>query len=223
MSGVFWCVEKANDGGNWTSHAGRDNKDSEGKVVSVKNIVNGFRVTDIHPFLSTKFLRRVASSSSPEPQSRPSTSPNLLTPFNKSVFTDSPIDFNAVQRANVALNTLLDSKIPLPTPAKFFVRHLTRSHMRLHTRNTIVEQQNDEQRAMLQGGKRQLSGKTRVIVEKHLMTAEELIGVRDAEEVTKQRKGTRKEMPGLRSRKNPATSLNTSQMMRMSRYLIVLR
>lgn len=91
---------------------------------------NGFRVTDIHPFLSTKVLRRVASSQPPEPQSRPSTPPNILTPFNKEVFTDPPTDFNAVQRADVALNILLDSEKRLPTPAKIFVRHLTRSHMR---------------------------------------------------------------------------------------------
>jgi len=157
------------------------------KAVSIKNILSGFRGTGIHPFLSTKVLRRVAS-----PSPEPSTPPNHLTPFNKAVFTDSPTDFNAVQRANVALNILLDSKKPLPTPAKIFVRHLTRSHMRLYTRNTIVEQQNDEQRAILQGRRRQLSGKRRVIDGKHLMTAVELIGVREAEEATRQRKASKK-------------------------------
>src|SRR5208282_4042164 len=80
--------------------------------------LGGFRGTGIHPFLPTKVLRRVASSPPPKPQSRPSTPQNLLTPFNETVFTDSPADFNAVQRANVALNALLDSDEPLPTPAK---------------------------------------------------------------------------------------------------------
>ena len=68
--------------------------------------------------------------------------------------------------------------------------------MRLHTRNTIVEQENAEQRAVLQGRKRQLSGKRQAIDGKHLMTGAELIKVREAEAVTKQRKkpkkGTRK-------------------------------
>lgn len=35
---------------------------SHDKAVSVKNILSGFRGTGIHPFLSTKVLRRVASS-----------------------------------------------------------------------------------------------------------------------------------------------------------------
>jgi hypothetical protein len=161
------------------------------KAVSAKNILSGFRGTGIHPFLPTKVLRRVGASPSPEPQSRPCT-PNPLAPFNETVFTDSPVDFNAVQRANVALNTLLESKEPLPTPARIFVRHLTRSVMRLHTRNTIVEQQNSEQKVILQGRKRPLSGKRRVIDGKHLMTGAELIGVREAEEVTKQRKAPKR-------------------------------
>ena len=129
------------------------------KAVSVKNILSGFRGTGIHPFLPTKVLRRVTSTSTLAPTSRPSTPSNDLTPFNEAVFTDSPADFNAVQRANIALNTLLKSKKPLPTPARIFVSHLTRSVMRLHARNTIVEKENADQKAILQGRKRHLSGK----------------------------------------------------------------
>ena len=73
--------------------------------------------------------------------------------------------------------------------------------MRLHARNIIVEKENADQKAILQARKRQLSGKRRVIDGKHLMTAAELIGVREAEEVTKQRKapkkGTGSETPGV--------------------------
>src|SRR5947199_2675042 len=69
------------------------------KAVSAKNILSGFRGTGIHPFLPTKVLRRVAPSSpSPSSPSRPSTPQDPLTPFNEAVFTDSPVDFNAVQR-----------------------------------------------------------------------------------------------------------------------------
>jgi len=175
------------------------------KAVSAKNVLGGFRGTGIHPFLSTKVLRRVASSPPPEPESRPSTPPNLLTPFNERVFTDSPADFNAVQRANVALNSLLDSNKPLPTPAKKFVRHVTRSHMRFHARITVLEQENADQKAILQGRKRPLSGKRLVIDGKHLMTGEELVGVRAAEAVTKQRKapkkGTRKKNTRSKAKK----------------------
>ena len=113
-------------------------------------------------------------------------------PFNEVVFTDSPTDFNAVQRANVALNSLLDSNKPLPSPAKKFVRHVTRSYLRFHARITILEQENADQKAVLEGRKRPLSSKRRVIDGKHLMTGAELIGVQGAEEATKQRKAPKK-------------------------------
>ena len=109
------------------------------KAVNVKNIFSGFRGIGIHPFLPTKVLRRVISLSLSQSQNRSSTSFNPITSFNEAVLIDSPIDFNAVQQANVALNTLLGSNNPLPISAKKYVRHLTRFVMRLHARNIIVE------------------------------------------------------------------------------------
>ena len=88
------------------------------RAVSTKNILNGFRGTSIYPFLPTKVLRRVTRSPSPQPQLQPSTPSNTLTPFNKAVLTDSPTDYNAVQHANDALNTLIQSGKPLPSPQK---------------------------------------------------------------------------------------------------------
>jgi hypothetical protein len=175
------------------------------KALSVKNILGGFRGTGIHPFLPTKVLRRVASSSPPQQQTQPLTPPNPLAIFNDAVLTDSPANFNAVQQANNALNALLESGEPLPSPAKKYVGHCTRSIMRLHARNTILEQENADQKAILQARKRNLSGKRQVIDGKHLMTAAELIGVREAQEVTKQRKapkkGTRKGKGKSRAKK----------------------
>jgi len=147
------------------------------KAVSAKNILSRFHGTGIHPFLLTKVLRRVTSTPPPESQNQPSTPTNVLAPFNEAVLTDSPADFNAVRLANVALNNLLDSNNPLPTPAKKFVRHVTRSHMRFHARITILEQENADQKAVLEGRKRPLSEKRQVINGKHLMTGAELVGV----------------------------------------------
>ena len=162
------------------------------KAVSVQNILGGFYGTGIHSFLPMKVLRRLASSPPLESPIRPTTPPNLVTPFNAAVLTDSPADINAVHQANTALNVLLDSKEPLSSPAKQYVCHCTRSIMHLHIRNTILEKDNADQKAVLQARKRNLSGKRRVIDGKHLMTKMELIRVCDAEEVTKQRKGEQK-------------------------------
>jgi hypothetical protein len=82
-----------------------------------------------------------------------------------------------VKQANDALNILITSGEPLPSPAKKYVGHCTRSIMRLHTCNTILEQENVDQKAILQARKRNLSGKRRVIDGKHLMMGAELIEI----------------------------------------------
>ena len=64
--------------------------------------------------------------------------------------------------------------------------------MRLHARNTVLEQENEEQKTVLQNRKRYLSEKRRAIEGKHFMTAEELRKVRESEEMTKQRKAPKK-------------------------------
>lgn len=180
------------------------------KAFSVKNILGGFRGTGIYPFLPTKVLRRLASSPPPQQQTWPSTPPNLLTVFNDAVLTDSPADFIAVQCANDALNTLVESGEPLPSPAKQYIGHATRSLMRLHARCTILEKDNADQKAVLQARKHNLSGKRRVIDGKHLMTGAELIGVREAEEVTKQRKAPKKSA-GKRKGKSKAKKESTDE------------
>ena len=156
------------------------------KALSSKNILSGFRGTGIHPFQPTKVLHHVISSISPQPQSRPSTPPNSLTPFNEAVLTDSPIVFNAVKQANDALNTLIEFREPLPSPVKKYVGHCTRSIMRLHAHNTILEHENANQKAILNTRRRGLSGKRWVIDGKHLITGVELVGIQEAQEVTKQ-------------------------------------
>ena len=128
------------------------------KALSAKNILGGFHGAGIHSFLPTKVLRHITSTS-PQPQSRPSTPHNSLTPFNEAVLTDSPVNFNAIKQAHDALNTLLDSGEPLPTTAKQYVHHAMRSLMWLHARNTILEKDNTDQKAILQARKQHLSGK----------------------------------------------------------------
>jgi hypothetical protein len=112
------------------------------KALSIKNIMDGFRGIGIYPFLPTKVLRRVASALQPQQQTRPSTPPNPLTAFNNAVLTDSPADFIVIQRANDALNTLMESGEPLPSPAKKYIGHTTRSRVRLYAHCTILKKDN---------------------------------------------------------------------------------
>jgi len=69
--------------------------------------------------------------------------------------------------------------------------------MRLQARNTILEQENTAQKAILEGRKRPLSGRRRAIDGKHLMTGAELVDLQKAQEVTNERKAPKR---GIRKR-----------------------
>ena len=139
------------------------------KAFSSKNILSIFCGAGIHLFLLTKVLDHLAETPS-QTQTRPSTSLNPKTPFNEAALIISPIDIQAVRYANAALNTLLDSDNPIPTPAKNYVRFVTRSFVCLHTRNIIVEHENESIKGMQNQRKRPLSGKRQVIDGKHVIT-----------------------------------------------------
>ena len=103
------------------------------KALRTENILSGFRGTGIYPFVPTKVLNRVALPS-PSTPIRPSTPLILTNLFNDAVLTSSPINFNDVQKANTALNGIIVSGNPIPTPAKQYVTFLIKNVERLHIR-----------------------------------------------------------------------------------------
>ena len=90
------------------------------EAFTIQNIKGGFHGTGIHPFLPTKVLNRVSRSETPVPKT-PSPPRPITTPFTDAVLTSSPLDISAVRVANAALNQLIQSGEPLPTPAKQYV------------------------------------------------------------------------------------------------------
>ena len=155
------------------------------KSLTPRNIFGGFRGSSIHPFWSSKVLDRVAPTPLPYVQNRAARPQIPTTPFTDAVLTSSPIHFNAIHQATIALDTELDSGNSLSTPARKFVKCL-------HASNSILQYENDKQKAVLGNTKRHLSGKMKVIDGKHVMTGVELVGVQEAERVTDQRKGKKK-------------------------------
>ena len=143
--------------------------------------------TGIHPFELTKVLNRVASPG-PSTQTQPSTPPTPTNPFNAAVFTNSPVDFNDVQRANMALNDMIASGNPISSPAKKYITFLTQNVERLQAVNTIIQHENEQLKTHIHGRKRQLSGKRQVIDGKHHITRAELMGIQEAEKVTWEKK-----------------------------------
>ena len=159
------------------------------KALSSHNILGGFCGTGIHPFNPDKVLGHVDTTPDPEPP-QPTTPGNSTTPFNESVLTSSPLDMNAVHRANIALCAELDSGLPLSSPAKKFIKCQGRSHERLYASNSILKHENEAKDAVIRSRKRALSGKRKSIDGKHVMTVDELHGIQEAEAVTKKRRAS---------------------------------
>ena len=157
------------------------------KAFSEWNIKSGFHGTGIHPFLPTKVLNRVAKMTPPPPPP-PQDMATPSNPFNDSVLTSSPIDIDAVRVANQALNTLIHSGEPIPSPAKKYFGYLTRSSERKWARQSILEQENEDLKGTFSKRKSVLSGKRKAVDGKSLISnAETLNDVRAAERATKER------------------------------------
>jgi hypothetical protein len=121
-------------------------------------------------------FNRVASPS-PSTQTQSSTPPIPTTPFNDSVLTSSPVNFNDAQRANIALNDMIAFSNPISSPAKKYITYLAKNVGRFHAVNTIVQYENERLKAHVHERKYQLSGKRQVINGKHHITAAELVGI----------------------------------------------
>ena len=158
------------------------------RAVCTRNILAGFRGTGIHPFLLSKVLNRITSASDTQIVTRPTTPSNTAPPFHESVLTSSPIDIFAVNRPNSALAAELDSGKPLSSSAKKFIKCQGRSVERLYASNSILKYDNTVKDAVVSARKRRLSGKRKEINGKHIISAEELVAIQKAEEMTKQKK-----------------------------------
>ena len=173
-------------------------------VFNAQNIQGGFRGAGIFPFKPDKVLHRITlqpmTTTPPPPQNREST-PLIDTPFNNSVLTSSPVDFNAVHDANIALNARLASGESLDSPARNYVNCITRTNERLHASNIILQKENEDLRTTLTKRKERLGGKRKIIKGKHCLSVAE---IRD--DISKAQKATKKRAApkGAKGRKRPA-------------------
>ena len=159
------------------------------EVFNIQNIQSAFLGAGIFPFNPEKILSHLTlPATTPSHQLREST-PTTDTLFNQSVLTSSPIDGNAVHLANVALNALVDSGELFNTPAKRYIKCLSRSSERLRAANSILQKQNEDMHQVLSQRKERLSGKRMVIKGQHLLSVIEMRdGVLKAQEATRKRK-----------------------------------
>src|SRR5438045_1050304 len=102
---------------------------------------------------------------------------------------------NISLKPNAALHQILGSMEQITSPARNYIHCLTRANEHLYA---ILTEQIDIATKVLSGRKEQTSGKRKSIKGKHIMTGEELRSIREAEEVTKQKKRRRlNEVPNM--------------------------
>ena len=135
-----------------------------------ENILGGFRGTGIYPLLPSKVLDRFTLESPNAKSNRAPTPPIPSTPFNNDVLTSSPVDFNAIHKANAELNLIISNIESISTPVKKYIGCLSRTVERLHAEKTIYQQESEERGAILGARKCRLSGKRKVIDGKHVLS-----------------------------------------------------
>ena len=155
---------------------------------------SGFRDTGIYPFSPAKVINQVDCRLDSKPTTRSTTPCIDPTPFNESVLTSSPVDINAIHHANVALAVELDSGKSLSSPTKKFIKCQGRSVEHLYTSNLILKHDNAAMDAVIGARKCRLNNKRKAIEGKHIMSAEELIAIRDAQAMTEKRKAMKKDI-----------------------------
>src|SRR5579859_1150818 len=147
------------------------------KVFKRSNILGGFHGTVIHPFyldIVLKQYRNESTPTTPISMSTRFTTPPPTTLFTEAILTSSPHDIVAVRNAGLSICAQLDAITPLETPARTFVKCLTRGFERLHTRNTILQREKDKVDAVVKGRNTRESGKRGIIKGKYLLTVAEI-------------------------------------------------
>ena len=107
------------------------------------NIEGGWRGASLFPFSPDKVLRKTVNPpTSPRLSTPPPPVSSLITPFHQ--IHSSPPDALALRSANLALNQMIDARIPLPTPARTFVHRLTNTAEQYQAELAIARTQYNE-------------------------------------------------------------------------------
>ena len=99
-------------------------------AFSAANIHSSWTTAGLFPFNPSKVLDRCIKPLDTPTTNRSST-PNNMLPFENPLLTSSPANVTVLRNANMALNTLITTNQPLPTPARKYVVKLTKSSERL--------------------------------------------------------------------------------------------
>jgi len=161
-------------------------------VFNLTNIQNAFDGAGLVPYWPYKVIRRVNPEYTSSLPRTPSPPPSpTSTPFNSAVLTSSPMDMDAVQVANQALNVEAIEKQHISTPARNYLPYLVRTNDRLQAKNAILTRERDELSAVVKARKERATGRRKTLKGKHIITVDDLRAVRDAEKSTSEKKQKR--------------------------------
>ena len=93
----------------------------------------------------------------PQALTPPLSTPTPITPFHQ--VTSSPPDALTLQSASTVLNQMLESGMPLTTPARIFVRRVTNTAQQFQAELTIIRTQYQELRTVVSARAERKTGK----------------------------------------------------------------
>ena len=111
-------------------------------------------------YLPIKNLNHISISEIPVPKT-PLPPPTTMTPFTDTVLISLALHISAVRVRNAALNQLIQSGEPCPTPAK--IGCVIQSSERFYTSKSLLEREKKELRTVVMVRKQYLRGKRKSI------------------------------------------------------------
>ena len=155
------------------------------KAIIKRNIEAGWRATGLWPLDPVRILETIRDISTPPPSISQS-------PIISELLTSSPPDALSLCSTNVSLNTQV-MNAPLATPVRQHIRRLSGIAEELYARNTILQRENTEIKAVLTARKEKESQKRKILKGLRMVTTEDVVKALEiAEEATKEKKKVRK-------------------------------
>jgi hypothetical protein len=127
------------------------------KAVTCENILSGWKGAGLVPSNPQKVIDRL-SRQPVHPASKPRPSPNQAD-LDFSLLQSSPPDGTELRESNVLLEEVIANVPELPTPAKRYIRRITRMAETQNTELTIIRKNLEESQALLHARKTRKGGK----------------------------------------------------------------
>ena len=157
------------------------------RAFTKANILSGWRATGLHPLSPIVVLKKLATSSTPEPKA-PRT-PGQPMSLDTSLLDSSPPTGTELREANAVLHSELRKGGTIASPTRTYIERTSRALEAAQSEPAILRKRLSDQQELLPTRKKQKKGKRVALQGKIVFTTSEIIKIaRQAEEPKKKGK-----------------------------------